>query len=178
MGKNIHGNFFEIETYFNGWLASSILMVFYFSPLKFEGLDGFPFGFYQSFWDLLKLDMLILFDDMYDMKIGVRDFGAISFSHIVILAKKEAASSLRDFRPISITHEISKIISKVLMERLNVCLGDCIGINQSGFIDRMSIHDSFLWPMRSSLFPKGTMSKVFFVILTRRRILTASEGNF
>ena len=66
-------------------------------------------------------------------------------AHMVLLPKKEDAQGIRDFRPISLTHSIVKLISKILATRLSVELNALISRAQSAFIKRRSIHDNFLY---------------------------------
>lgn len=57
------------------------------------------------------------------------------YSHtcLVLLPKKELPESFSEFRPISLSNFNSKIISKILSERLNPILTKMISKNQSGF---------------------------------------------
>jgi len=64
---------------------------------------------------------------------------------MVLLPKKEDAQMLTDFRPISLTHSIAKLISKILASRLSGELNELISRSQSAFIKRRSILDNFLY---------------------------------
>jgi hypothetical protein len=56
---------------------------------KVLGPDGFPVKFYQVFWDLIKSDLLAMFDDFHK---GELPLYSLNFGNIVLLAKcKEAA---------------------------------------------------------------------------------------
>lgn len=63
---------------------------------------------------------------------------------ICLLPKKELASKVKDFRPISLAHSIYKVLAKVLAERLKRVLPSTISINQSAFIEGRSILDPIL----------------------------------
>jgi hypothetical protein len=47
---------------------------------KASGLDGFPAEFYQNFWDIIKYDMLQMFEGLYrcDMPLFSLDFDVIT----------------------------------------------------------------------------------------------------
>jgi hypothetical protein len=50
---------------------------------------------------------------------------------------------MKDYRPISLIHVISKLISKVLSNRLAPWLGELVQTNQSAFIKGSVIQDNF-----------------------------------
>ena len=50
---------------------------------------------------------------------------------------------LKDYRPISLIHSLSKIISKCLACRLAQVLGQLVAANQSTFIKGRCIQDNF-----------------------------------
>ena len=92
-------------------------------------------------------------------------------AHMVLLPKKEDARCLGDFRPISLTHSIAKLFSKILATRLSLVLNDLISRAQSAFIRRQGIQDNFLYTQnlikdlqrhkRSGLFLKLDIAKAF-----------------
>lgn len=63
---------------------------------------------------------------------------------ICLIPKVKQASRLDDFRPISLCNVISKIISKVLANRLRLILHEVISGFQSAFITGRVISDNFL----------------------------------
>jgi hypothetical protein len=63
---------------------------------------------------------------------------------VVLIAKKEGAQRIGDYRPISVMHNIMKLLGKILTNRLAPHLDSIISNSQSTFIrDRSSIHDNF-----------------------------------
>lgn len=62
---------------------------------------------------------------------------------ITLLPKKPDASTLSDYRPISLLHSFAKLVAKVLANRLALALHSLVDINQSAFIKTRSIHDNF-----------------------------------
>jgi hypothetical protein len=78
---------------------------------------------------------------------------------------------VKDYRPIRLTHSFAKLISKVLANRLGPHLEQLISVNQSSFIKKRCIHDSFLYVQEAlkelhkrkipSLFIKIDIAKAF-----------------
>lgn len=60
-----------------------------------------------------------------------------------LLPKKEVVKNLIDLRPISLSDVINKVISRVLLSKINVILPS-ISSNQSGFIRGRSISENAL----------------------------------
>ena len=71
-------------------------------------------------------------------------FQHLNSAHLILLPKKSDAMRNGDFRPISLTHIIAKIVSKLLATRLAPYLNQLVSRAQSTFI-RKSIHDNFLY---------------------------------
>jgi hypothetical protein len=63
----------------------------------------------------------------------------------VLIPKKDNPRRVADFRSISLTHSFSKILTKILANRLEPELEDLISINQAAFIKKRSIHDNFMY---------------------------------
>jgi hypothetical protein len=79
------------------------------------GPDGLPFLFYQKFWDIVKSDILALFQDFHD---GNLDLYRLNFSLLTLIPKEQGARNMKKFRPISLCNCRFKIFSKVLTLRL------------------------------------------------------------
>nr|GFC86151.1 RNA-directed DNA polymerase, eukaryota, reverse transcriptase zinc-binding domain protein [Tanacetum cinerariifolium] len=82
---------------------------------KSPGPDGFTFGFYRQFWDLMEKD--VISDVNYFFKHGEFSSGCNS-SFIALIPKIPNANMVKDFRPISLIGSLYKIITKVLGNRL------------------------------------------------------------
>lgn len=71
--------------------------------------------FYHKFWDLVKVDLVEMFNDFYR---GNLDLKRLNFDMISLIPKVEEARSMKNFRPISLINCSFKKISKVLTLRL------------------------------------------------------------
>lgn len=69
----------------------------------------------------------------------------LNTAHIELVPKKANAISVEDFRPISLTHSIAKLLSKLLASRLAPELNLMVSRAQSTFIKKRSIQDNFLY---------------------------------
>eukprot|EP00267_Zea_mays_P032771 XP_008666548.1 uncharacterized protein LOC103645237 [Zea mays] len=110
---------------------------------KAPGPDDFIGVFFRSAWAIVKEDLLLAVNYFYHMH--DQHFNKLNSTHICLIPKNSEAALISDFRPISLTHSIAKIISKVLANRLAPCLDQLVSRSQSAFIRKRSIHDNFLF---------------------------------
>nr|GEW89979.1 RNA-directed DNA polymerase, eukaryota, reverse transcriptase zinc-binding domain protein [Tanacetum cinerariifolium] len=104
--------------------------------------DGFAFGFYRRYWDLIENDVSDaikwFFLHGYIPKGGNSSF-------ITLIPKVSNANMVKDFRPISLIGSLYKIIAKVLAIRLALVIDDLVNENQSAFVpDRQVLDGSFI----------------------------------
>jgi hypothetical protein len=95
------------------------------------GPDGIPFMFYQKFWDVIKLDLINMFNAWFDDNL---DLYRLNFSMITLIPKENEARSMKKFRPISLLNCSFKIFTKVLTNRLAKIIDRLISYHQSAFI--------------------------------------------
>lgn len=113
------------------------------APDKAPGPNGFIGVFYKASWAVVKGDILAAANYFYTR--FDQHFNLINNAHIVLLPKREDASRVGDFRPISLSHSVAKLISKMLAARLSTELDNLVSRAQSAFIKRRSIQDNFLY---------------------------------
>lgn len=108
-------------------------------PDKTPGADGLPVLFFQRFWHLIQEQvtnaMMVFFNTGYILK---------DFNHtlITLIPKSDSPQSIKDFRPISLCNVFQKIISKVIVNRLQPIMQDLIAPTQNGFIKGRSTNDN------------------------------------
>ncbi|WVZ67318.1 hypothetical protein U9M48_016414 [Paspalum notatum var. saurae] len=107
------------------------------------GPDGFTGLFFRIAWPIVKEDVLRAFNYFYQLH--DQHFRNLNSAHICLIPKNAEAVSFSDFRPISLSHSLAKIISKVLASRLAPHLDRLVSRSQSAFIRKRSIHDNFLY---------------------------------
>jgi hypothetical protein len=106
------------------------------------GPDGFIGAFYQRAWPIIKGDILA---GLY--KLSVRDgrgFARLNRALITLIPKKQDATEVKDYRPISLVHSFAKLFSKIMANRLQRRLGDVVSTNQSAFVRGRYLHDNFI----------------------------------
>ena len=63
----------------------------------------------------------------------------------MLIPKKEGSVPPSEFRPISLMHNIAKILCKLLANRLALELDSLVSLSQSAFIKKRCIQDNFLY---------------------------------
>ena len=76
----------------------------------------------------------------------------LNSAYITLLPKKEEATTIRDFRPISLVHSFAKLITKILANRLAGRLDAMVSPNQSAFIKGRFIQDNFMLVQQTARF--------------------------
>nr|GFC17573.1 putative RNA-directed DNA polymerase, eukaryota, reverse transcriptase zinc-binding domain protein [Tanacetum cinerariifolium] len=109
---------------------------------KASGPDGFTFGFFRQFWNLIDNDVyeaVRCFFNHNDMPTGCNS------SFIALIPKILDANLVKDLRPISLIGSIYKIIAKVLTNRLVGVLGEIVNEVRYAFIaDRQILDGPFI----------------------------------
>jgi hypothetical protein len=93
--------------------------------------DGMSFMFYQYFWDVVKGDLMSMFDDLYN---GNLDLYKLNFALITIIPKEKDARTMNKFRLISLLNCSYKIFTKVLTNRVGQVVDRLVASNQTSFI--------------------------------------------
>ncbi|XP_040998117.1 uncharacterized protein LOC121244142 [Juglans microcarpa x Juglans regia] len=93
--------------------------------------DGFSMGFFQTCWDIVKGDVLQVFNEFHYFQKFEKSLNA---TFISLIYKKHGVSIIEDFHLISLVSGVYKIISKVLVNRLSPMLKDIIYKSQNSFI--------------------------------------------
>ena len=89
----------------------------------------------------MERDVLAVFDEFYQHSKFEKSLNA---TFIALIPKKNGASNIRDFRPISLVGSVYKILAKVLANRLKEVLNQLISESQNNFVGGKQILDSVL----------------------------------
>lgn len=99
---------------------------------KAPGPDDFTGLFYKIAWPIIKNDIVAAFNAFWAL--DGRSFHLLNDAFMVLLRKKVDAVEIKDYRPISLVHSFSKLITKCLARRLALVLNDLVHPSQSAFI--------------------------------------------
>ena len=103
--------------------------------------DGFPPLFYKQYWSKIGAEVL-------DAVIGVLNSGILphelSHTFLTLIPKIKSPRRVGDFRPISLTNVLYKLIAKVLANHLKKFLPQLISETQSAFMSSHLISDNIL----------------------------------
>jgi hypothetical protein len=113
---------------------------------KAPGPDGFIRLFYKQCWSIIKHDLVEAIMGFYNHRTA--KLGLINAANIVLLPKTSGASSLSDYRPISLINSVTKIITKILTNRLAPHMNSLVSNAQNAFIKKRCIHDNFIYAQR------------------------------
>jgi hypothetical protein len=105
------------------------------------GPDEIPSEFYQHCWDIVKFDIMSLFDHFYA---GTLDVQRLNYGIITLLPKVIEANKIQQFRPICLLRCMYKLITKTLTLRVEPYIHKLITIQQNAFIRGRNIMDSVL----------------------------------
>lgn len=114
--------------------------LFMMGPNKATG-PGLIAGFYQFHWEWLGpevIDVVLIFLNRRLMP------PETNTTTIVLIPKVKHPQEMKQFRPILLCNVIYKICSKVLANRLRVCLDEIISEEQSAFVPGRLIMDNVL----------------------------------
>lgn len=101
--------------------------------------DSFSFGFYQTFWDVVAIDVVSALKYLFSGSPSPRFY---STSYIVLIPKVSQLSGFDKFRPISLCLVIYKVFFKILVRRLTPILSRLVSPEQGAFLLGRSIFDN------------------------------------
>ena len=98
--------------------------------------DGFNSLFVKRCWLVIEKDFLCLIKDFYEGKLSLENINGSLFTLIPKMLSPEGPD---DFRPISLTNTCLKFLTKLLANRLQRVILNCIHKNQYGFLKGRAI---------------------------------------
>jgi hypothetical protein len=108
---------------------------------KAPGPDGFPVAFYQVFWELIKHDLMALFQDFHR---GNLPLYSLNFGTIILLPKCKEACKIQQYRPICLLNVSFKIFTKVATNRLMAVAHKVINPTQTTFLPGRNIMEGVI----------------------------------
>ena len=79
------------------------------------GPDHLPVEFFQVCWDVIKQDLMDMFEELYESKL---DLSRLNYGTITLIPKIKEANQIQQYRPTCLLNVVFKFFSKTLMLRL------------------------------------------------------------
>ena len=108
-------------------------------PSKSPGLNDMSPFFFQKYWNTVERDVTKVVLSVLHSSHFLRQ---INYTHIVLIPKINEPKIVADFRLISLINVISRLVSKVIANRLKLNLPNVISDSQSAFIPNRLITDN------------------------------------
>ena len=97
--------------------------------------------FYQKFWEVVNKDVKEAVKSFF---INGRMLKELNATEIVLIPKVKGPEEVTQFRPISLCNFAYKVISKIMVNRMQERMGEIITENQSAFLAGRQIQDNIL----------------------------------
>ncbi|KAK4381497.1 hypothetical protein Sango_2962300 [Sesamum angolense] len=105
------------------------------------GPDGYTAGFFKATWSVVGKEVSEVVSEFFRTGKLLKQVNA---TLLVLSPKVQIPSKVSDFRPISCCNVISKIITKIIVKRMQLVLHLLIDYSQNAFVPGRSISDNIL----------------------------------
>ena len=110
-------------------------------PNKAPGPDNIPIEFLQHCWEIVKGEVMLLFEWFHNNK---QDVQHLNYGIITLLPKVVGMNKIQQFRPICLLCCIYKLITKVLTIRLEPFVDILFSRHRNAFIEKRDIMDGIM----------------------------------
>jgi hypothetical protein len=93
-------------------------------------------------WSIIKGDIMNAFNAFWSL--DFRSFYLVNQAYMALLRMRRDAEDVKDFRPICLIYNISKLIIKTLSLKLAPHMQNLVRSNQTAFIKDHAIHDNLV----------------------------------
>lgn len=133
--------------------------IFSFDGNKAPGPDGYTIYFYKKFWLILKKDIMDFIKDFHEKSITNK---CVNNTFIALIAKKASCVNPKDYKPVSLTTSLYKILAKAIAIRLKATFPSTISPNQLASSKEDKSRMSSLWQMKLLIFSAEAKKRVIF----------------
>ena len=113
--------------------------LFSMGPDKAPGPDGMTARFLQSNWELMKRDITVAIQQVFQT--GTTPAAWLA-SKMILIPKVKDPKTPKDYRPITIGNIIYRLLMKIIANKLQPHMGRVISKNQTAFLKGRSIADN------------------------------------
>ena len=99
----------------------------------------FFFFFFQKYWHIVGGDVI---ESVLSVLISAYVLNKMNFTHILLIPKKKEPQSLSNYRPISLSNVVSRIVLKVLANIIKTILPNVIFDSQNAIVPNRLISDN------------------------------------
>ncbi|VFR00985.1 unnamed protein product [Cuscuta campestris] len=110
-------------------------------PGSAPGPDGFNGTFFRTYWNIIKTDVISATQEFFT---GVPIPKAYGSTFITLIPKNEKPRVFGDYRPISLSTFMSKINTRILVDRIQAILPKIISAEQTSFQKGMGVEEQIL----------------------------------
>ncbi|KAL0287707.1 UNVERIFIED_CONTAM: Transposon TX1 uncharacterized protein [Sesamum radiatum] len=103
------------------------------------GPDGFSSGFFKASWDVIGEDVCRAVMEFFNHDRLLKQLNA---TLITLIPKVQLPTKVGDFRPIACCNVIYKIITKIMVKRMQIVLEKLVDTCQNAFVPGRSISDN------------------------------------
>lgn len=110
-------------------------------PIKAPSLDSMSAIFFQKYWSIVSNNVTNMVLNVLNLNMSIAE---INRTNITLVPKTKLPTKMIEFKPISLSNVVYKLIAKVLANRLKAILPKVVIENQSAFLSERLITDNVL----------------------------------